>query len=131
MNYSLNSADYKYDLIKQLIQRSKSYWSLLPNHLGDLNKNFKCLWDFMRKSLVVEMVKNPPAMQKTWVGSLGWEDPPWGGNGNPLKYPCLESPWIEEPGGLQSTGSQRVGHDLATKQHKKVSAYILKDDLLL
>ena len=131
MNDVLNSADYKYDLIKQRIQRSKSYWSLLPNHLGYLNKNFKWLWDFMRKSLMVQMVKNPPAMQKTWVRSLGWEDPRWGGNGNPLKYSCVESPWREEPGGLQPMGSQRVGHDLPTKHLKKVSAYILKDDLLL
>ena len=33
------------------------------------------------------------------------------GNGNPLQYSCLENPWREEPGGLQSMGSQRVGHD--------------------
>ena len=36
---------------------------------------------------------------------------PGGGNGNPLQYYCLEIPWMEEPGGLQSIGSQRVGHD--------------------
>ena len=34
-----------------------------------------------------------------------------GRDGNPLQYSCLENPWIEEPGGLQSVGSQRVGHD--------------------
>ena len=34
-----------------------------------------------------------------------------GGNGNPLQYSCLENPWTEEPGGLQSAGSQRVRHD--------------------
>ena len=33
------------------------------------------------------------------------------GNGTPLQYSCLENPWTEEPGGLQSTGSLRVGHD--------------------
>ena len=33
------------------------------------------------------------------------------GNGTPLQYSCLESPWTEEPGGLQSMGSHRVGHD--------------------
>ena len=33
------------------------------------------------------------------------------GNGTPLQYSCLENPWAEEPGRLQSTGSQRVGHD--------------------
>ena len=33
------------------------------------------------------------------------------GNGNLLQYSCLENPWTEEPGGLQSMGSQRVKHD--------------------
>ena len=36
------------------------------------------------------------------------------GNGTPLQYCCLENPWTEEPGGLQSMGSLRVGHDWAT-----------------
>ena len=33
------------------------------------------------------------------------------GNGNPLQYSCLDNPWVEEPGGLQSMGSLRVGRD--------------------
>ena len=36
------------------------------------------------------------------------------GNGTPLQYSCLENPWMEEPGGLQSMGSLRVRHDWAT-----------------
>jgi len=36
---------------------------------------------------------------------------PGEGNGSPLQYCCLENPWTEEPGRLQSMGSQRVGHD--------------------
>ena len=36
---------------------------------------------------------------------------PGEGNGNPLQYSGLEIPWMEEPGRLQSMGSQRVGHD--------------------
>ena len=39
---------------------------------------------------------------------------PGEGNGNPLQYSYKEVPWTEEPGGLQSMGSQRVGHNLAT-----------------
>ena len=39
---------------------------------------------------------------------------PGEGNGNPLPYSCLENPWTKEPGGLQSMGSQRVGHNWAT-----------------
>ena len=38
------------------------------------------------------MVKNLPAVQETWVQSLGWEDPPGEVNGNPLQYSCLENP---------------------------------------
>ena len=48
------------------------------------------------------------------VSVLGWGRFPGEGNGNPLQYSCLENP-MEEPGGLQSMGSQRIGHDLATK----------------
>ena len=54
-------------------------------------------------------------MRETWVRSLGQEDSPGEGNGTPLQYSCLEIPWTEEPGGLNSPlGSQRVGHDWAT-----------------
>ena len=38
------------------------------------------------------MVKHPPAMKETQVQSLGQEDSPGEGNGNPLQYPCLENP---------------------------------------
>ena len=58
-----------------------------------------------------QMVKNLPAMQKTRVQSLGWEDPLEKGNGNPLQYSCLENSMTEEPGGLQSMGSQIAGHN--------------------
>ena len=45
----------------------------------------------------------------------GSERSPGGGSGNPLQYSYWETPWIEEPGGLQSMGSPRVRHDLATE----------------
>ena len=65
-----------------------------------------------RASLVVQMVKNPPAMGETWVRSLGWEDPLEGRAWQPTPVFLLEeSQWTEEPGGLQSVGLQRVGHD--------------------
>ena len=60
-------------------------------------------------------VKNSPAMQETQemrLQSLGREDSPRGGNGNPLQYSCLEKlPWTEEPGRLESMDSKRVGHN--------------------
>ena len=46
----------------------------------------------------------------------GSERSPGGGNGNPLQYLAWRIPWTEGPGGLQSTGLQRVRHDRATKQ---------------
>ena len=45
------------------------------------------------------------------VPSLGWEDSPGEVNGNPLQYSCLENPMNKEPGGLQSTGLQRVRYN--------------------
>ena len=66
-------------------------------------------------SLEAQMVKNMPAMWETWVQPVGCEasleddmQP------IPVFLPG-ESPWTEEPGGLQSMGSPRVGHDKMTK----------------
>ena len=54
---------------------------------------------------------NLPAMNKTCVLSLGQEDPLEKGMATHLSIPAWRIPWIEEPGRLQSMGSQRVGHD--------------------
>ena len=62
-------------------------------------------------SLVAEMVKNPSAMQETWVRSLGWEDPLEKEMATHSNVLAWRSPWTEELGGLQSMGPQRVGHD--------------------
>ena len=59
--------------------------------------------------------KNPPAKQKIWVQSLGREDPLEKGLATHSSILAWKIPWMEEPGGLQSTGPQRVGHDRATK----------------
>ena len=65
----------------------------------------------VRASLVAQLVKNPPAMWETWVPSLDWEDPLEEGMATTPVFLPGESPWTEEPGGLQSVGSQRVRHD--------------------
>ena len=58
------------------------------------------------------MVKIPPVMRETWVQSIGWEDLLEEGMAKPtLVFLPGESPWTEEPGRLQSRGSQRVGLD--------------------
>ena len=57
------------------------------------------------------MVKNLPAMQETKGQSLGQEDPLEEGMAIHSSILAWETPWTEDPGGLQSMGSQRVGHD--------------------
>ena len=62
-------------------------------------------------SLVTQMVKNLLAMWETWVRSLGQEDLLEKGKETHASILAWRIPWTEEPGGLQSTGAQRVGHD--------------------
>ena len=62
-------------------------------------------------SLVAQMVKNLLAMQETRVRSLGQKDPLQKGMATHSSILVWRIPWTEEPGRLQSMGSQRVGHD--------------------
>ena len=57
------------------------------------------------------MVKNPPAVQETQVQSLGHEDPLEKGMATHSSILAWRTPWAEDPLGLQSMGSQRVGLD--------------------
>ena len=59
-------------------------------------------------------LKHPPAMWETWVRSLDWEDPLGKEMAIHSSILAWRIPWTEEPGGLQSTGSRRVGHDYVT-----------------
>ena len=58
-----------------------------------------------------QTVKNLPAMQETQVQSLGWEDTLENGIATYSSILAWRISWTEEPGGLQFTGPQRVGHD--------------------
>ena len=69
-------------------------------------------------SLVAQLVKNSPAVWKTWVQSLGWEDPLEKGMATHSSILSWRTPWTEEPGRLQSMGSQRVRHDWVTLKKK-------------
>ena len=63
---------------------------------------------------MAQWVKNPPAMQEMpemRVQSLSWEDPLEEEMATHSSFLAWRMPWTEEPGGLQSLGSQRVGHD--------------------
>ena len=54
-------------------------------------------------SLVAQLVKNPPAMQETWVGSLGWEDPLEKGKLTHFSILAWRIPWTEYPRGHKAT----------------------------
>ena len=66
-------------------------------------------------SLVAWLVNNTPAMRETWVQSLGWEDPLEEGMATHSSILAWRIPWTQEPGGLQSMASQKVGHSWMTK----------------
>ena len=60
---------------------------------------------------MAQMVKRLPAMLEAWVQSLGQENPLEKEMATHSSILAWKIPWMEEPGGLQSMGSQRVGHD--------------------
>ena len=62
-------------------------------------------------------------MQETRVQSLGWQDPLENEMATHSSILAWEIPWTEEPDILQSMGSQRVGHDLTTKQQQQIIIY--------
>jgi len=78
-----------------------------------------------RASLVAQMVKNLSATQETWVQSLGQEDPLQKGMATHSSIPTWRIPWAEEPGRVQSKGSQRVGHYWQTN----TNALVISDAL--
>ena len=66
------------------------------------------------RQLVAQTVKNLAVMQETWFWSLGWEDPLEKGMATHSSSLAWKIPWAEEPGRLQSMGSQRVEYDWTT-----------------
>ena len=78
----------------------------------------------IRVSLVAQRVKNLPAMQETWVQSLGWEDPLENGMATHSSILAWRIPWADEPGGLQSMGSQRVRHYWETNTFTSLSRFM-------
>ena len=69
-------------------------------------------------SLVAQLVKNPPAVQKTWVPFLSWEDTLEKETASHSSILAWEIPWTEETGSLQFMRSQRV--DLVTEHKHEV-----------
>ena len=98
----------------------KRHWQVAENH------DFSCVYPikYIKKKksiyltfLVTQTLKNLPAVQETQVWSLGWEDPLKKGMTIHSSILSWRIPQTEEPGGLQSMGLQRVGHDRATHTH--------------
>ena len=71
---------------------------------------------------MAQMVKNPPAIQETWVRHLGWEDPLEKGRATQSSILAWRIPWTEEPDRLQYMGSQRIGQDRAAFPFSKNEA---------
>ena len=67
----------------------------------------------VKKQLVAQMLRSPPAMRETWVQSLGQEDPPEKGKPTHSSILAWKIPQTEEPNGLQSMGPRRVGQRLS------------------
>ena len=103
-------------------------WSVSPLHSFSVPRtlsicsyysfNYTCIYVILcllsQASLVAQMVKDLPAVQETWVWSLGWENPLEKGMATCSSIVAWIIPWTEEPGGLKSMGSQRVEHDWMT-----------------
>ena len=85
--------------------------------------SFRAAYEDRRASLVVQMVKKLPAMQETWILSLGQEDPQEKGMVTHSSILTWRIPWTEESGGPQSMGSQRVRHNWATNTHTHTHIY--------
>ena len=77
---------------------------------------------------MAQRLKRLPAIQETWVRSLGQKNPLEKGMATHSSVLVWRIPWMEEPDGLQSTGSQRVGHDWATALSLSLSLLTMQED---
>ena len=88
-------------------ERSRIY--ILPPCSGHVRMSFTSTeYTIFRASLVAQMVKRLPAMQETWVRTLGWEDPLEKEMATHCSTLAWKIPWTEEPSRLQSMVSQSL-----------------------
>ena len=114
--------------ISWIIEKARKFQKNIYFCFIDYAKAFDCmdhnkLWKILNEmgipdhltrlqaSLVAQTVKRLPTMWETRVRSLGWEDPLEKEMATHSSTLAWKIPWTEEPGRLQSMGSQRVGHD--------------------
>ena len=86
--------------MKRLTNRGSQNKQRIGNSFGNV-----------RTSLVAQTIKRLSTMRETRVRSLGWKDPLEKEKATHSNTIARKIPWMEEPGRLQSMGSQRVGHD--------------------
>ena len=84
---------------------------IVQGHLRITSQHIQKIEKLNTVNLVAHSVKNLPAVQETRVRSLVWEDPLEKEMATHSSILAWKISWTEEPGGLQSMGSQRVGHD--------------------
>ena len=121
-DYTLISV-YRASLVTQLVKNSPAMQETPLLFLGQentLGKGWATPLQYSWTSLLAQMVNNLPAMRETWVWSLGLEDLLEEGIETNSSICAWRIPWTEEPGGLQSMGSQRVRHDWATEHKAQV-----------
>ena len=84
---------------------------LIPGLRRSPGEGMGYLLHYSWTSLVAQTIKNLPAIQETWVQSLGWEDPLEKGMATHFSILVWRTPWTEKPSGLQSSGLPRDRHD--------------------
>ena len=94
-----------------------SNWGHTPQNQDKDHRGPSPLGAAIWASPVAHMVNNLPAIQKTWIRSLGLENPLEEEMATQSSILAWRTPWTEESGGLQSMGSQRVGHDWVTDKN--------------
>ena len=104
----------------EVMQREGCKVSVLSLYIIVCNLLHLCIY------IVAQLVKNLPAVQGTRVQSLGWEDSLEKEMATHSSILAWKISWTEEPGGLQSTGSQRVGHNWATNTHTYIFILFFK-----
>ena len=101
-------------MVEEPFWKISSPYGFISGHLILFHGLFVYPYASTWTSLVAQTVKRLSTMRETWVWSLGWEDPLKKEMAIHSSTIAWKIPWTEEPGRLQSMGSQRVGHDWAT-----------------
>ena len=105
-------------------KNSKGFWIETSSHFIH-SKLFIIRYTFSWASLVPQRLKRLPSVWETGVRSLGWEDPLEKEMVTHSGILAWRIPWTEEPGRLQSTGSQRIGHDWVTSLFTFILSLVL------